>query len=141
VRQILSGLLATRHRLRRFAGDALGYCLVYLKSDGTPWQPIVHIEDISRAFIAALDARPNEVWNEAFNVGQTGHNYPDRDLAETVAEDVPGCRIELAADAGPDKRSYRASIEKIRRKPPAFNPRRDRVGEQSNSTKPTSRPA
>ena len=97
----------------------------YLKSDGTPWRPIVHIEDISRAFIAALEAPAKDVWNEAFNVGQTDHNYRIRDLAEIVAEVVPGCRIEFAADAGPDKRSYRVSFEKIRRKLPAFKPRWD----------------
>ena len=98
---------------------------IYLKSDGTPWRPIVHIEDISRAFIAALEAPANEVWNEAFNVGQTAHNYRIRDLAEIVAEVVPGCRIEFAGDAGPDKRSYRVSFEKIRRRLPAFKPRWD----------------
>ena len=98
---------------------------IYLKSDGTPWRPIVHIEDISRALIAALEAPANDVWNEAFNVGQTDHNYRIRDLAEIVAGVVPGCRIEFAADAGPDKRSYRVSFEKIRRKLPAFKPRWD----------------
>jgi nucleoside-diphosphate-sugar epimerase len=56
---------------------------IYLKSDGTPWRPIVHVEDIPGAFIAALE--------EAFNVGQTDHNYRIRDLAEIVAEVVPGC--------------------------------------------------
>lgn len=98
---------------------------IYLKSDGTPWRPIVHIEDISRAFIAALEAPADAVCNEAFNVGQTAHNYRIRDLAEIVAAVVPGCTLEFAADAGPDKRSYRVSFEKIRRKLPAFKPRWD----------------
>jgi nucleoside-diphosphate-sugar epimerase len=96
---------------------------IYLKSDGTPWRPIVHIEDISRAFVAALEAPTNDVWNEAFNVGQTDHNYRIRELAEIVAEVVPRCSIEFAADAGPDERSYRVSFEKIRRRLPAFKPR------------------
>src|SRR5207302_6659473 len=48
---------------------------IHLKSDGTPWRPIVHIEDISRAFLAALEAPSDHVFNEAFNVGQTAHNY------------------------------------------------------------------
>ena len=86
---------------------------IHLKSDGTPWRPIVHIEDISRAFIAALEAPADQVFNEAFNVGQTAHNYRIRDLAEIVAEVVPGCTLEFADDAGPDKRSYRVSFEKI----------------------------
>ena len=93
---------------------------IHLKSDGTPWRPIVHIEDISRAFIAALEAPADHVFNEAFNVGQTAHNYRIRDLAEIVADVVPGCTIEFADDAGPDKRSYRVSFEKIRRKLPTF---------------------
>jgi nucleoside-diphosphate-sugar epimerase len=67
----------------------------------------------------------NDVWNEAFNVGQTDHNYRIRDLAEIVARVVPECRIEFADDAGPDKRSYRVSFEKIRRMLPAFKPRWD----------------
>jgi len=98
---------------------------IHLKSDGTPWRPIVHIEDISRAFIAALEAPSDQVFNEAFNVGQTAHNYRIRDLAEIVAEFVPGCKIEFADDAGPDKRSYRVSFEKIKRKLPAFKPQWD----------------
>lgn len=98
---------------------------IHLKSDGTPWRPIVHIEDISRAFIAALEAPQDAVFNEAFNVGQTAHNYRIRDLAEIVAQVVPGCTLEFADDAGPDKRSYRVSFEKIKRKLPAFMPRWD----------------
>jgi nucleoside-diphosphate-sugar epimerase len=98
---------------------------IHLKSDGTPWRPIVHIEDISRAFIAALEAPTDNVFNEAFNVGQTAHNYRIRDLAEIVASVVPGCTIEFADDAGPDKRSYRVNFEKIGRKLPAFQPQWD----------------
>jgi nucleoside-diphosphate-sugar epimerase len=98
---------------------------IYLKSDGTPWRPIVHIEDISRAFIAALEAPADRVFNQAYNVGQTAHNYQMRDLAEIVAEVVPQCAIEFAADAGPDKRSYRVSFEKIRRELPEFKPQWD----------------
>jgi nucleoside-diphosphate-sugar epimerase len=98
---------------------------IHLKSDGSPWRPIVHIEDISRAFIAALEAPEEAVFNEAFNVGQTAHNYRIRDLAEIVAQVVPGCTLEFAQDAGPDKRSYRVNFEKIKRKLPAFKPQWD----------------
>jgi nucleoside-diphosphate-sugar epimerase len=98
---------------------------IHLKSDGTPWRPIVHIEDISRAFIAALEAPEDAVFNEAFNVGHTDHNYRIRDLAEIVADVMPACTIEFADDAGPDKRSYRVSFDKIRRKLPAFRPQWD----------------
>jgi len=98
---------------------------IHLKSDSTPWRPIVHIEDISRAFISAVEAPADAVFNEAFNVGQTAHNYRIRDLAEIVARVVPNCTIEFADDAGPDARSYRVSFEKIRRKLPGFQPRWD----------------
>jgi nucleoside-diphosphate-sugar epimerase len=98
---------------------------IHLKSDGSPWRPIVHIEDISRAFLAALEAPVEAVANEAFNVGQTAHNYRIRELAEIVAGVVPGCSIEFAADAGPDTRNYRVNCDKIRRVLPAFQPQWD----------------
>lgn len=99
--------------------------LIYLKSDGTPWRPIAHIEDISRAFIAALEAPEQAVRNQAFNVGHSEHNYRIRDLARIVADVVPGCRLEFAPDAGPDNRSYRVSFEKIARTLPDFQPQWD----------------
>ena len=98
---------------------------IHMKSDGTPWRPIVHIEDISRAFLAALEAPVETVRNEAFNVGLTDHNYQIRELAEIVAEVVPGCKVTFADDAGPDKRSYRVNCDKIRRVLPAFEPQWD----------------
>jgi len=99
--------------------------LIYLKSDGSPWRPIAHIADISAAFIAALEAPDDDVINEAFNVGHTDHNYRIREIAEIVADIVPGCRLEFAPDAGPDSRCYRVSFEKIARILPEFKPRWD----------------
>jgi len=99
--------------------------VILLKSDGTPLRPIVHIEDISRAFLAALEAPVEAVHNQAFNLGQTAHNYQIRDIAEFVAKVVPNCRLELAPDAGPDVRSYRVNFDKIARMLPAFKPRWD----------------
>ncbi len=87
--------------------------LVYMKSDGTPWRPQVHVEDICRAYIAALHAPREVVHDEGFNVGSTTENYQVREIAEIVNEVVPGCRIELAGDAGPDKRCYRVDCNKI----------------------------
>jgi nucleoside-diphosphate-sugar epimerase len=121
--------LSPRHRFDIVLNNLVAWAFttgkIHLKSDGTPWRPIVHIEDISRAFIAALEAPAEQVFNEAFNVGQTAHNYRIRDLAEIVAGVVPGCRIDFADDAGPDKRSYRVSFEKIRRRLPEFKPQWD----------------
>lgn len=93
---------------------------VLIKSDGTPWRPIVHIEDISRAFLAALEAPRETVQNLAVNVGATTENYQIRDLADIVAQTVPGARIEYASDAGPDRRTYRVSCERIRQVLPGF---------------------
>jgi nucleoside-diphosphate-sugar epimerase len=99
--------------------------LVYIKSDGTPWRPIVHIEDISRAFIAALRAPREKVHNQAFNVGRTEENYRIREIAEIVRETVPGCKVEYAKDAGPDLRCYRADFTKVAKGLPDFHPQWD----------------
>ena len=96
--------------------------LVYIKSDGTPWRPIVHIEDISRAFRAVLEAPREVIHNAVFNVGQTSENYQIRDLAQIVVETVPNSRVEFAPDAGPDKRNYRVNCDHIQDVLPNFKP-------------------
>lgn len=95
---------------------------VYIKSDGTPWRPIVHIRDITEAMLCALAAQREAVHNQAFNVGRADENFQIRDLAAIVAETVPGCRIEYAPGGGPDKRCYRINCDKIQRVLPAFRP-------------------
>ena len=95
---------------------------ILIKSDGSPWRPIVHIEDISRAFLAMLDVPRDHIHNEAFNVGRTSENYQIREIAEIVGEVVPDCTVEFAEGASPDKRSYRVSFEKIADRIPAFKP-------------------
>jgi nucleoside-diphosphate-sugar epimerase len=80
---------------------------VRLKSDGTPWRPIIHVRDIAQAFQLALDAPGEVVGGRAFNVVSTAENYQVKDLARIVADTVPGCAIELAVDASPDVRNYR----------------------------------
>ncbi len=96
--------------------------LVYLKSDGSPWRPIVHVADISRAYIAALEAPRDLIHDEAFNVGTTTENYQIREIADIVREVVPDCKIEYAPDAGPDKRCYRVDCNKIARVLKDFKP-------------------
>lgn len=86
---------------------------VYLKSDGTPWRPIVHVEDIARSYIAALEAPREVIHNQAFNVGLTTENYQIHEIADMVKDVVPGCKITFAKDAGPDKRCYRVNCNKI----------------------------
>ena len=103
---------------------AWAYCTgrVHVKSDGSPWRPIVHIEDIARAFLAALSAPREAVHNQAINVGQSTENYRIRELAEIVREVVPGSRIDYAKDGGPDPRCYRVDFGKIGRLLPEFKP-------------------
>jgi nucleoside-diphosphate-sugar epimerase len=95
---------------------------VYIKSDGTPWRPIIHIRDIIAAIVSVLEAPREIIHNEIFNVGRAEENYRIRELAEIVAEVVPGCRIEYAPDGGPDKRCYRVNCDKIHRMLPSFQP-------------------
>lgn len=95
---------------------------VYIKSDGTPWRPIVHIRDIVGAIIAALEAPLEAIHNQVFNVGRTDENYRISDLAEIVAQTVSGSKVEYAPDGGPDKRCYRVNCDKIKRMLPGFRP-------------------
>jgi nucleoside-diphosphate-sugar epimerase len=111
--------------LNNLVAWAVTRSIIYLKSDGTPWRPIVHIADISRAFIAALEAPEEAVFNQAFNVGQTAHNYQIKDIAAIVAKVVPNAQVEIAPDGGPDKRSYRVNFDKIARTLPSFRPEWD----------------
>jgi nucleoside-diphosphate-sugar epimerase len=95
---------------------------ILIKSDGTPWRPITHIRDIIAAVVSVLEAPRDVVHNETFNVGRTSENYRIHELAEIVAETIPGCRIEYAPGGGPDKRCYRVTCEKILRVLPNFQP-------------------
>ncbi|MEM7131409.1 MAG: SDR family oxidoreductase [Chloroflexota bacterium] len=98
---------------------------VYMKSDGTPWRPIVHIEDMSRAFLAVLEAPRDKVHNEAFNVGRPEENYQIKEIAEIVVDTVPGSYIEYAEGAGPDSRCYRVDSSKIAETLPSYAPQWD----------------
>ena len=82
----------------------------------------MHIRDIVAAVVAVLDAPPQLIHNETFNVGRNDENYRIRELADMVAEIVPGCRVEYAPDGGPDLRCYRVNFDKINRMLPAFRP-------------------
>ena len=96
---------------------------ILIQSDGTPWRPLVHVQDISSAFLAALHAPRSLVHDEAFNVGASSENYRIRELAEIVEEVVPSARATFAENGGPDKRSYRVDCSKIARVLPEFEPR------------------
>jgi nucleoside-diphosphate-sugar epimerase len=95
---------------------------VYLKSDGSPWRPIVHVEDIAAAYIAAMEADRDLIHNEAFNVGLTTENYQIREIADLVKAIVPDSSVEYAPDAGPDLRCYRVDCNYIGRRLHGFKP-------------------
>lgn len=105
---------------------------VRLESDGSPWRPLVHIEDISRAFLAMLEAPRDLVHNEAFNVGRAEDNVQIRDIADQVRDIVAGSVVTLAANAGPDRRDYRVDFGKLEDTFPNIGLRwtvRDGIGE------------
>jgi len=108
--------------LNDFVAAAYATGQVLIKSDGTPWRPIVHIRDIIQGMLCVLDAPKDIVHNQTFNVGSTSENYRISELASIVQEIVPGCRIDYASGGGPDKRCYRVNCDKIRRFLPAFTP-------------------
>jgi nucleoside-diphosphate-sugar epimerase len=86
---------------------------ITLMSDGTPWRPIVHVQDIARCVLRVLEAPIATIHNQAFNIGTNGENYQVRELAEIVRDVIPGCKIEYADGAGPDPRSYRVDFSKL----------------------------
>lgn len=96
---------------------------VLLMSDGTPWRPLVHIEDISRAFLAALEAPVDAVHNQAFNIGRTSENFRIREVAEMIAQVVPSCEVAFAPGASPDVRNYRVDFRKAEERLPGYAPR------------------
>jgi len=108
--------------LNDFVASALTTGRVLIKSDGTPWRPIVHIRDIIAAMMAVLEAPQSSVHNATFNVGQTAENYRVSELAEIVAQTVPGSQIEYAPGGSPDKRCYRVTCDKIKNTLPNFRP-------------------
>lgn len=110
--------VSPRHRFDLVLNNLVAWAVttgqVLLKSDGTPWRPLIHIEDISRAFITVLKAPKEKIHNEVFNVGATSENYQMRDIANIVAKTVPNCKVEFSGDASPDKRNYRVNCDKIK---------------------------
>jgi dTDP-D-glucose 4,6-dehydratase len=94
-----------------------------MKSDGSPWRPIVHIQDISRAFLAVMEAPQALVHNEAFNVGRTEENLQIREIASIVGKTIPDCRVSFAEGACPDSRNYRVNCDKLPRTLSHFQPR------------------
>lgn len=119
--------LSPAMRLDLVANNLVGWALttgmIRLESDGSPWRPLVHVEDLARAYVAALEAPREAVHNQPFNIGRDDQNFRVRDIAELVRRAVPGCTVEFSANAGPDARSYRVSFAKAVTGLPGFQPK------------------
>jgi nucleoside-diphosphate-sugar epimerase len=107
---VLNDLCARAFTTRRIA----------MTSDGSPWRPVVHVDDICEAFACALEAPADAVNGQTFNVGSTAENYRVRELAEIVAAEFPGCEVTVGPSGG-DNRSYRVACEKVARDLPGFS--------------------
>jgi nucleoside-diphosphate-sugar epimerase len=111
--------LSPRMRFDTVLNDLMGAAVterrVVVQGDGTPWRPVVHVEDVARAFAAVLEAPQNIIHNQAFNTGADNLNIQVGDLARVVADLVPGCRVETIGSPSADRRSYRASFAKFAR--------------------------
>jgi len=118
--------VSPRLRCDIVVNNLVGYAVtqgeVLIQSDGSPWRPLVHVQDIALAFLAALEAPRDVIHNQAFNVGRNHDNLRVREIAEMVGEVVPGSTIEYAEGGGPDPRSYRVDCNKIAQALPAFRP-------------------
>ena len=98
---------------------------IRIMSDGTPWRPAIHVEDLGLAYIACLECQIEIVHNQAFNVGQDKENYQIRDMANVVKRVVPGCEVEYTHEHGSDSRTYKVSFDKISKELKGFAPRWD----------------
>ncbi len=106
--------------LNDLVGTAVTTGKVVVHSDGKPWRPVVHVEDVSRAFLTVLEAPAETVHNQAFNVGANHLNHQIRELAELVVSVVPDCALEMRPQPGADQRTYKADFSKFARTFPQF---------------------
>ena len=108
--------------VNNLVGHAVTTGEVLILSDGTPWRPLVHVQDASNACRAVLESSREVIHNQAFNVGRTQENYQVREVAELVEANVPGSRVRYADEGGPDPRNYRVSCEKLETSLPDYQP-------------------
>ncbi len=109
--------------LNNLVAHAVASRKILIKSDGTPWRPIVHIEDIVNGFMAAARAPRERVHGQAFNIGRACENYKISQIADIVKDVVPGCEIDYAPGGEPDKRSYQVNFSKVEKQLPEFQPK------------------
>jgi nucleoside-diphosphate-sugar epimerase len=115
-----------RLRADLVVNNLVGYAFttgeVLIKSDGSPWRPLVHVADVCAAFEALLAAPREVVHDQAFNVGRNAENYRIRDVGAIVEQVVPSSQVTYAPGASPDTRNYRVDFSKIERQVPGFRP-------------------
>lgn len=109
--------VSPRLRLDLVVNNLVGWAYstnqIKVKSDGSPWRPLMHIKDFTAAFLAVLRAPRELIHNQTFNVGKQGENYQIKDIAELVKRIVPGCQVEFTDEHGADSRTYRVDFGKI----------------------------
>lgn len=119
--------LSPRMRFDLVLANLIGWAratgVIKVMSDGTPWRPLVHIQDMAHAIACAVEAPADSVCGQAFNIGMDANNVQVRDLAETVRRQVPGSRIDITGEMGGDPRSYRVDFSKVAAGLPGFRPR------------------
>lgn len=98
---------------------------VLVKSDGAPWRPIIHVEDLCQVIFAMLEAPAEKIHNQVFNVGINSENFQIRDIANRVANNIHNCQVEIRKKSSPDERSYQVDFSKLRSHLPRFEPRWD----------------
>lgn len=114
--------------LNDFVAGAVASKKISILSDGTPWRPLIHVKDMARAIEWAISREPQQGGSFLkVNVGSNQWNYQVKDLAEAVAQVIPGVEVSVNKDAQPDKRSYRVSFEKFRQLAPGYTPEVDLI--------------
>lgn len=124
--------LSPKLRLDLVVNNLVGWAVttkqIRIMSDGTPWRPLIHAEDIARAFIAVIEAPKERINQKSFNVGINDENFQIKEIARMVGEIVPGCEVIITGEHGKDSRSYRVDFTKIKQELPNFIPQRTLAG-------------
>lgn len=118
--------ISPKLRLDLVVNNLVGWAVttgqIKIMSDGSPWRPLVHAEDIARAFIAVIEAPKETVNRKSYNVGRNTENFQVKDIANLVGEVIPGCNVIITGEHGSDSRSYRVNFDLIANELPNFKP-------------------
>jgi len=121
--------ISPKLRLDLVVNNLIGWAIttgkINILSDGTPWRPLIHAEDIARAFIAVIESPQEKVNKQSFNVGINSENYQIKDIAYIIKEVMPECEVTIDTENAVDSRSYKVNFDKIKRVLPNFEPKYD----------------